>query len=221
MSHWKKWFEENIGGKASFVNYIQEIWIYNKDLFYDIIGNRIKPPQEVLEIGCGTALEILAPLSANGLKVTGIDKEKDMVEFAKHNFKKLGLKGHFIHHDLFKYNTHKKFDLVLSVGLIEHFPRRKIVEIIKIHKKLSKKWVVFIVPTKHQRHNKKHRGVKDPNWVDLSFKDLSSISKKSGLKFVSKIAYGDIIRSDYVPPVISKIIRETGYAYTIGLICRI
>jgi len=221
MSHWKRWFDERMNEKVSLVDYIREVWIYNKDLFYDIVGNRIKVPQEVLEIGCGTALEILAPLSARGFRVTGIDKEKDMIELAKHNFKMLGLKGRFINQDIFKFNTNKKFDLVLSIGLIEHFSKNKILELVKLHKKLSEKYIVLIVPTKHQRRSERKMRVKAPDWIDLNFKYLLDITKKSGLKFVSKIAYGDIIRVDYIPPVIAKMIRETGYAYTIGILCKV
>lgn len=62
-------------------------------------------------------------------------------------FKKISNFGQYVFEDFFKYQPEEKFDLVFSYGVIEHYPKRKKrLEVIKLHKKLSKKYVAIFVP---------------------------------------------------------------------------
>ncbi|MBW2999295.1 class I SAM-dependent methyltransferase, partial [Candidatus Woesearchaeota archaeon] len=204
MSEWEDWFDESIKNSGSLANYIWQAWIYNRDLIYDLTGNRIKPPATVLELGCGSGLEIMAPFAAKGYKVTGVDMNKKMLDFAKSNFEALRLKGDFLLSDMFKFNPGKKFDLVISQGVIEHFSKEDMVKALSVHKKLSKKFVVFTVPTKYQIKHEEGRKVKAPDWIPLDFGDLFELAEKAGLTPISKIAYGDVVNTEKLTPAESK-----------------
>lgn len=55
-------------------------------------------------------------------------------------------KIHFIESDLFSLKIQKKFDMVFSSGLIEHFKDAEMLEVLNIHKLNLKKWVAIVAP---------------------------------------------------------------------------
>lgn len=193
QSDWMKWFDAQIGTYRSLMHYLWEVWIYNAELIYDIRGNRIQPPATVLELGCGSGLEVLSVLAAHGYQVTGVDVEEDVLAFAKENFERLGLSGEFLRGDMFNLKLDRQFDLVYSVGVIEHFmTREKIVQAVKIHRQLSRQWVILLVPTQfvYDEAKKLDTFGNTPDWVALSAGDLESIAQEADLKIVTTFGYG-------------------------------
>lgn len=192
-SDWKNWFDVNIQKHHSLMHYLWEVWVYNAELIYDIRGNRIQLPASVLELGCGSGLEILSVLAAHGYKVTGLDIEQDVLDFAKSNFDKLGLHADFIHGDMFDIEIEQKFDLVYSVGVIEHFmTHEKIIKAVEIHKKFSKEWVVLLVPSQfvYDEAKKLNTFSNTPDWIAMSVEDLTNIARKAGLEIINTFGYG-------------------------------
>lgn len=62
-------------------------------------------------------------------------------------FKKYSNFGNYVIADFFDYHPPQKFDLVFSYGVIEHYPEReKRLEVVKIHRNLSQKYVAIFVP---------------------------------------------------------------------------
>lgn len=112
----------------------------------------IKHPQEiksVLELGGGGGCftEILArQLGIMSKNLVLIDKSSQ----GKLAWQQFSGYGDFVKADLFKYNFGKrKFDLVLSRGLIEHWAKtQERLKLIKRHLQLSRKYVLIRVPKK-------------------------------------------------------------------------
>lgn len=78
-----------------------------------------------------------------GYDLTLIDNNKEAHNF----FKKISNFGSYTLGDYFSYISEKKFDLVLSFGVIEHYSNKKRrCQLIKIHQKLSGKYVLIFVP---------------------------------------------------------------------------
>lgn len=201
------------------MHYLWEVWIYNAQLIYDIKGNRIQPPASVLELGCGSGLEILSVLSAHGFRTTGLDVEQDVLDFAKSNFERLGLQGDFINGDMFNVELEQKFDLVYSVGVIEHFmTHERIIEAVSIHKKFSKEWVILAVPSKfvYEEAKKLNTFGNTPDWIALSTDELKNIAQKAGLQVVCTFGYGNCDG-----PLKSVLTKHTDPYRTLCVVCHL
>ena len=94
--------------------------VYNYFLFR-FLRKYINSQTEFLEFGCGTAT--LGVMLAKKIKsYTGFDIADNALEKAAENFKKSGLQNfNFEVKDITNFNSDKKFDIVWSQGLIEHF----------------------------------------------------------------------------------------------------
>ncbi|MBI5765892.1 class I SAM-dependent methyltransferase [Candidatus Falkowbacteria bacterium] len=112
------------------------------------INNQI----ELLEFGCGTAtLGIM--LAKNIKSYTGFDIAGNALKEAEENFRKNGLQNFsFEVKDITNFDYDKKFDLVWSQGLIEHFQQPY--KLIDAHLKVCKDGgaVIISVPAYHSYH---------------------------------------------------------------------
>lgn len=80
-----------------------------------------KPPQKILEVGCGTAYVSLY-LAKRGYKATCLDINDKVLQIAKTNFSKEKVSAKFIKATAEKLPfPNRSFDAVLSFGLLEHF----------------------------------------------------------------------------------------------------
>jgi len=110
---------------------------------------------ETIELGAGTgALSLL--ISKYAKSVTLLDYSKSAISNIKHLFKVYNIQNcHFICKDLFKFRPTKKYDVVLSSGLLEHFKGKKQLECLMRHKHLSKKggYIIIIAPSNNLVNN--------------------------------------------------------------------
>ncbi|KIM07889.1 MAG: methyltransferase [Sulfurovum sp. FS06-10] len=90
-------------------------YAYNSDsiFLYQFIS-QFHPKGELLDVGCGVGIISLLLTRDFKIKTTIIDKQKIMLQYAKHNYVINGLEvksnmGDFIH-----FNEHQKFDYVVS-----------------------------------------------------------------------------------------------------------
>lgn len=100
--------------------------------------------RSILELGAGTGY--CSSYFANKFKVkpTLLDKDKLIVDKLKTRFPGFEI----IHSDLFDFKTKRHWELVFSLGVIEHFQKKQRIEAIKIHKRFSSKYVLIAVPLK-------------------------------------------------------------------------
>ena len=96
-----------------------------------------------LEIGAGAGRLSMQLKKEYGAECTMIDSSKKAFEL----FKEMnpGEKGYIVE-DVFKHKLKKKYDLVMSDGLIEHFKGERQRELLRIHKNASKRYVVVFAP---------------------------------------------------------------------------
>jgi cyclopropane fatty-acyl-phospholipid synthase-like methyltransferase len=111
--------------------------------FQDYVNIRNK---ETIELGAGIGRLSYLALKNGAKKVTLLDYSKNALNLAKTQFGRKSPKFEMKQADLFKFKSRKKYDIVFSSGLIEHFRGKKFDDCIKKHFELSKSLVVFIIP---------------------------------------------------------------------------
>ncbi|NIM47041.1 MAG: methyltransferase domain-containing protein [Candidatus Aenigmarchaeota archaeon] len=102
----------------------------------------------VIELGCGSGMLTLKILKKYGGSATVLDNSKEALKLAEEKFKKHNFKAKILCRDLLRFKPKKKFDIVHSEGLIEHFSNEKQKKIIETHKKCVKKngYILITVP---------------------------------------------------------------------------
>jgi glycosyltransferase involved in cell wall biosynthesis/SAM-dependent methyltransferase len=87
-------------------------------------GN-LGPESKVLEIGCGRSMWLPFLARTFGCQVAGLDIEAYAAELARANLKGAGVDGEIVCGDAFNPDAHPglhaKFDLIYSMGVMEHF----------------------------------------------------------------------------------------------------
>jgi hypothetical protein len=108
---------------------------YIKEFVEIVKGLNIKT---AMETGHGSG-ELVEALRAAGIDACGIDKSSDLLRVPK--------AAHYQNVPLEELVTRKKYDLVYSSGVLEHFDGAGDVEFIKRMAALSKKYVLNLVPS--------------------------------------------------------------------------
>lgn len=88
---------------------------YNSDslLLYDFaLESRIKG--EILDIGCGSGVVGLLLARDLGEKLVGVDRQEEMVAFAKKNASRNRIDAEFFHADMARFSYPGKFRLIVS-----------------------------------------------------------------------------------------------------------
>ena len=74
---------------------------------------------EFLDIGCGGGL-LSEPMNRLGANLTGIDASSKNINVAKIHAKKNNLKINYVCSSPEKFNTKKKYDVILNMEIVEH-----------------------------------------------------------------------------------------------------
>lgn len=122
---------------------------FNLLSFYEIKKHINLSGLNTIEVGCGTgSLSLL--FSQVAKSVTLLDYTENSLKLAKELFQTRGISNcSFAQDDLFDLHHNKKYDLVISSGLLEHFKGKELLTCLKAHKYLAKKngYVVIIAPS--------------------------------------------------------------------------
>jgi hypothetical protein len=89
--------------------------------------------------------------------------------------------------DIRDYKTDKRYDLVFSSGLLEHYSDNEIVDIIKAMAKVSNKYILNYVPNSNclaYRNYKKRTNAEWKNELDFTEEALAMLHEKAGLEVV-------------------------------------
>jgi SAM-dependent methyltransferase len=144
---------------------------------------KIKNP-EVLEIGAGTGLLAQKILEKyNGFAIL-VDNNLNAYQMFK-KFYNRKLKIAYVIGDLFHLSFKKKFDVVISDGLIEHF--KDIKKVMLIHEKFTRNGGYVIIVFPHNSLVNKIIWLINPWGEFLSEKKLIDILPSTNLKLIRKI----------------------------------
>lgn len=122
---------------------------FNLLSFYEIKKHINLTGLNTIEVGCGTgSLSLL--FSQVAKSVTLLDYTENSLKLAKVLFQTRCISNcSFVQDDLFDLHHDKKYDLVISSGLLEHFKGKELLTCLNAHKHLAKKngSVVIIAPS--------------------------------------------------------------------------
>ena len=87
---------------------------------------QLKPGDHILEIGPGWGAWF-EYASRRGVKCTGISISQTSIDYLNARAKELGFDWELIFSDLLQYQTDRKYDAIVIMGVIEHLPQYKLV----------------------------------------------------------------------------------------------
>jgi len=188
-----QWKNENINSLTCRIHHKLVFDVYQK--FLDPLN--LENP-EVIELGCGSGELTARIIKKYGGQPTLVDSSENALRMASRNFKNHNIKADFIKADLLRFKTGKKFDIVHSEGLIEHFIGKEQTKIINTHKSCVKKegHIIISVPRPVWYHNLWKNYLKfRKRWfygdieIPMNKDELEKILKENGLKIIRYLNY--------------------------------
>ncbi len=173
---------------------------------YKNLLKNVKLPKnpEILELGCGSGIITLWLLKEYGGKATIVDYSRESLKFSKELYSKNKMKVKLVNEDITRLKLKKKYDLVHSQGLIEHFKGERQNMIIKKHWEfLKKNGIALITAPRPSIYYKMWRGVVEKVKGEWPFGYEKPISAKNGIRLLEKNG----LKTIYC----KKFIIETGY----------
>lgn len=217
---WKEYFD---GHKAFDANWLQSAvphWGFHETLYGNI--QRYCPQGgRILDVGCGPGWSSMY-LAAQGYACTGIDNEASLVELARSQASRLGSSANFEVADAFDLSAyHRKFDLVFSCGVLEHFDREITIQLLAEQARCAKH-VIIQIPTRYTAYA---GGITDERIYSVS--ELAKIVKDSGMSVESTFGYGELSATPIhrllrlgLPRALWRVAQNAGYAYAIAVVGR-
>jgi len=118
----------------------------------------------VLDLGCGTGRYSI-PLARSGAEVTSIDFTNAMLKRAREKAKKSNLDVTFKKFDISKYKSDKKFDLIISMLVLEHVKNlEKVISVINKASKIGTNVVISNIHPEMLRKDVDEKG-KAKGWI--------------------------------------------------------
>lgn len=139
--------------------------------------------KSILDVGTGTG-QYCIELAMRGAKCTGIDIDSESIKLAKRIADDYEVDCEFKQMDLFDVRT--KFDIVISMGTLEHYDDKEIVKMLKKMSQLGDYVIVGVPYSGSQIYLlSKAYAEKNNTWeygFERSFYTLFSLMKQAGLK---------------------------------------
>lgn len=188
-------------------------------IFYGMVFRHLPIGSKVLDVGCGPSFSDLY-LASHGYNVTAVDNDDRIVQFASEFAKSLSIDLNYQQADAFDLSRyHGKFDLVYSVGVLEHFDRNVTVSLLQEQAKCAKK-VLICIPTKYTKYS---AGITDERIYSIG--ELKQIVKDAGLDVVDSFGFGNVNATllhrwlrRLMPHAVFRFMQNHGYAYNIAVI---
>lgn len=176
MKDWYILYKNDIENNNGIKEYYNKKICNRKKLINKII--KYKKEGKILEAGCGTGV-LSVKLSDIGYDVIAIDNDERMLELLN-KINKIITKKRVQTKKIDIFNLKDKFkeekiDIIFSVGVLEHFKDKEIINLIKTQISISN-YVFIAIPTKYFNKNEALYG----NERFLSYKKWRSLIKESG-----------------------------------------
>jgi SAM-dependent methyltransferase len=147
---WRRFIVDGVDRAGGPFPFALAQWAFLQPVF-DAIRRAVPAGGRLLDVGCGAAI-FSSLVAHHGYQVTGIDDDPDIVAYAARMvewFRSPARVERASAVDLGAY--HDRFDLVYSLGVVEHFDADVTVTLVREQLRCAP-LVVVVVPTKHMHH---------------------------------------------------------------------
>lgn len=194
--YWKKQMEiyNNIkcASNMKYKKWQPARWAANKSAV-KLISKYIEKLENSLELGAGSVAFSFELNELYKQHVIAIDKSEIALEYGTKIANDLGVNIEYINKDFFNIQEKNVSDLVLSLGVIEHFDKKGQMKFLELCKNLSKEYVLVAIPNQNSTIFKEYL-----NWSNfnnqsygeehekLDLNDLEELLKNLNLEIVLK-----------------------------------
>ncbi len=182
---WKSYIKRGVETAGGPIPFALSQWSFLLPIFV-AIQRALPSGGKVLDVGCGAGI-FTALLAHHGFQVVGIDEDPEIVAYANEMveyFRSSAQVEQGSAFDLSRY--YGKFDLVYSLGVVEHFEPEVTVRLIKEQARCGR-LVLVAVPTRFTHYA-------DPVTDEQLYrrKQVSALVRQAGLQVRQSFVYGDI-----------------------------
>ena len=147
---WRKFDGSSYWSKNRKRTKLWKALLWNEDYFSFLVKEvwNIHSPVNILDYACGYGFlgMKLLPLLPEGSTYTGIDMDGDLIEEARHYFEETSYKTSFIQEDVYNYRPEKKYDIVVSLGLMSYLQNPDLI-LQKMKASLADKGTLILMDT--------------------------------------------------------------------------
>jgi SAM-dependent methyltransferase len=217
-NRWWDYFSKHKKGQSHWIEGAISHWQFFKT-FYGMVFRYLPNGSRILDVGCGPGYSDLY-LSGHGYHVTGIDNDERIVSLARDVRDRLDLSIDYQYGDAFDLSPYYGgFDMVYSVGVLEHFDRQVTIDLLKEQAKCGK-LVLICIPTQYTRYSD---GITDERIYTMG--QLKNIVVDAGMEVVTGFGFGDVTVTKnqiwikrIMPHAIYRLLQNGGYAFNIAVI---
>ena len=192
--------------------YTMTIQTYEQNLAKDILSLFYSCAIEeasIIETGSGSG-HLSAIFAQNNFKMALVDYSIEAIQKSKELFQKLNLTADFFQADITNLNETitKKYDIVFSSGVLEHFDDKDLLKILSESYTASNKYLIFLVPNPKSLPYLLFRmkAMKNGDWIygkEYLRDNYEFFIKKAGFKLINKKYLGHGFSKDFMKYVFS------------------
>ncbi len=182
---WKQYVTDGVSAAGGPIPFALTQWAFLFPVFL-AIRRRLPSGGKVLDVGCGAGI-FTALLACHGFQVVGIDEDAEIVAYAEQMiayFRSSARVEQANAFDLSRY--HGQFDLVYSLGVVEHFEPEGTVQLVREQARCGRV-VVVSVPTRFTQYA---APVTDERLYRR--RQLSDLVRMAGLRVKESFVYGEV-----------------------------
>ncbi|MGH7408564.1 MAG: class I SAM-dependent methyltransferase [Candidatus Methylomirabilales bacterium] len=214
---WKSYVTQGVQAAGGPIPFALSQWTFLFPIFL-AIRTALPSGGKVLDVGCGAGT-FTALLAHHGFQVVGVDEDPDIVAYAGEMveyFRSHARVEQASAFDLSRY--HGRFDLVYSLGVVEHFEPEVTVQLIREQARCARV-VLVAVPTRFTRYT---GPVTDERLYRR--RQVGLLVRRAGLRVRELFIYGEVPSrvarnlERLLPGVIYRRMKHI-YTYGMGICC--
>jgi SAM-dependent methyltransferase len=184
-TRWQQYVRNGIAAHAGPVPFALDQWAFLAPVFYAV--RRARPGGgRVLDVGCGAGT-FTALLAHHGYDVVGVDNDLTIVAYAQQMIDYFRSPARVEHADAFNLSAyHGRFDLALSLGVVEHFEPQVTTELLREQSRCAEA-VVVVVPARYTKYT---GHVTDERLYSRS--QVNELARNAGLDVIESFVFGEV-----------------------------
>lgn len=214
---WWSYFEETMQDKHWLQEAVSQFQFMQP--LYGMIQKNVPKGGRILDIGSGMGFNDIY-LSSLGYRVTGIDNDERIVNKSNYYADKFGADCTFKLGDAFRLTEeYGQYDLVYSLGVLEHFDREVTVRLLEEQHKCANQ-VLIEIPSKYTALSS---GISDERIYSMN--ELKSIVSDAGMNIKTHFGFGDVMVSKQqiwakrlLPHGVYRLLQNNGFAFCLSVI---